>query len=61
MKPDLSAVKRSNGHLNWTPDAVRAVLHAHREGATLTGIGRELGVSCERIRQVVAKAKRRGM
>lgn len=67
MKPNIARAciekteKRmvlSTGARKWTKEAYAVVLKHHRNGARQCDIARSLGLSAERTRQVLIKAKR---
>jgi DNA-directed RNA polymerase alpha subunit len=52
------AAEHNAGARRWTPEAYAKVLDAYRGGTRKSEIAKQLGLSKERARQVVAKAER---
>lgn len=48
-------VRPLHWHLAWTPDRDAAIVARHRAGETLRSIARSLGISYQRVGQIVAR------
>ena len=52
------AQKPSKPRIKWTPDMYMEALQRFESGESLRSLGDTVGVTAERMRQVIAKAKR---